>query len=71
MHNAGFVHRDLKPENFLLGLGINTNIIHLIDYGLSKLVFDTKTNTHIPYRENKSMTGTARYVSVSTHLGIE
>ena len=44
--------------------------MHIIDFGLSKK-FITKENRHIAYVENKSMTGTARYASVNTHLGIE
>lgn len=46
-------------------------MIYMIDYGLAKRYKDNKTGLHIPYKEGKSLTGTARYASVSTHLGIE
>ncbi|XP_028758314.1 casein kinase 1-like protein 10 [Neltuma alba] len=71
MHSRGFLHRDLKPDNFLMGLGRKANQVYIIDYGLAKKYRDLHTHKHIPYRENKNLTGTARYASVNTHLGIE
>ncbi|KVI03848.1 Protein kinase, ATP binding site-containing protein [Cynara cardunculus var. scolymus] len=71
MHARGFLHRDLKPDNFLMGLGRKANQVYAIDFGLAKKYRDLQTHKHIPYRENKNLTGTARYASVNTHLGVE
>uniref|UniRef100_A0A0D9VEU3 non-specific serine/threonine protein kinase n=1 Tax=Leersia perrieri TaxID=77586 RepID=A0A0D9VEU3_9ORYZ len=71
MHSKGYLHRDIKPDNFLMGLGRKANQVYIIDFGLAKRYRDATTNRHIPYRENKNLTGTARYASSNTHLGIE
>lgn len=70
-HTKGYIHRDLKPENILIGLEENASTLYLIDFGLAKRWKDPHTNEHIKYKDKKSLTGTARYASANTHLGIE
>lgn len=53
-----------------MGIGKRGNQVNMIDFGLAKRFRDPKSNVHIPYRENKNLTGTPRYASVNTHLGI-
>ncbi|VDD87048.1 unnamed protein product [Enterobius vermicularis] len=71
VHVKNFIHRDIKPDNFMMGIGRHCNKLFLIDFGLAKKYRDSRTRAHIPYREDKNLTGTARYASINAHLGIE
>jgi len=71
VHNKNFIHRDIKPDNFLMGIGRHCNKVFMVDFGLAKKYRDSRTRQHIPYREDKNLTGTARYASVNAHMGIE
>lgn len=74
VHANNFVHRDISPNNFMLGLGDNSDRLHLIDFGHAKEI--QPATLFVPARRHRfsfaqPMVGTPRFASVFTHMGLE
>lgn len=47
----------------------DTKTIYIIDFGLAKPYKDSNTGEHIKRKGGKSMVGTAKFASISSHDG--
>ena len=69
IHNKHIVHRDIKPDNFVMGKGIKSKYLYLLDFGLAKKYRSSSTLKHYPLLKKKHLTGTARYASINALNG--
>ncbi|XP_037958659.1 metacaspase-2 isoform X2 [Teleopsis dalmanni] len=71
LHKSDWLHRDIKPDNFAMGIDEFSSTVYLFDFGLAKRFCAPLDGIHIPFKKNKKLAGTARYVSIHTHMGLE
>ena len=55
----------------LIGLNDHANIVHIVDFGLSKAFRDPKMHIHIPHTAGRSTVGSLLFASINSHLGSE
>ncbi|KIK31434.1 hypothetical protein CY34DRAFT_103305 [Suillus luteus UH-Slu-Lm8-n1] len=71
VHSHNYVHSDIKPQNILVGLGNSRHTAYIIDFGITKTYWNTKTSDHVPFCHGRSLSGTPAFASINNHLGVE
>uniref|UniRef100_A0A0K0CZH7 Protein kinase domain-containing protein n=1 Tax=Angiostrongylus cantonensis TaxID=6313 RepID=A0A0K0CZH7_ANGCA len=66
LHDAGWLCRDVKAPNFAVGLGQESSVIYMLDFGFSRKYKD-ENGAIIPPRSAAALLGTFQYTSLASH----
>ncbi|MGD9682879.1 MAG: protein kinase [Candidatus Obscuribacterales bacterium] len=68
-HDHGVLHRDIQPGNVILSWSAGVLSVHLIDFGLAKIIQDRPDPQNIP-EGAPTLAGTPFYMSADTARGL-
>ncbi|KJH47341.1 hypothetical protein DICVIV_06590 [Dictyocaulus viviparus] len=66
LHDSGWLCRDVKAPNFAIGLGQESGVIYMLDFGFSRKYKD-QNGEIIPPRSAAALLGTFQYTSLASH----
>ncbi|CAI2351904.1 unnamed protein product [Caenorhabditis sp. 36 PRJEB53466] len=65
LHDAGWLNRDVKAQNFAVGLGDESNIVYMLDFGLTRRFLERDGRRHLLRPQGPSV-GTFPYAPLSS-----
>ncbi|VDM78004.1 unnamed protein product [Strongylus vulgaris] len=66
LHDAGWLCRDVKAPNFAIGLGTESGVIYMLDFGFARR-YKEANGEIIPPREAAALLGTFQYTPLASH----
>ncbi|KAG1838865.1 kinase-like domain-containing protein, partial [Suillus subalutaceus] len=71
IHSRNYVHGNIKLQNILVSLGNLRHTAFIINFGITKMYWNTTTSDHVPFHHGQSLSGTPAFASINNHLGVE
>lgn len=70
IHSHNYVHSDIKLQNILVSRGALQKTVFVVDFGIAREYWNSETQTYMPFRQGRRLTGTPAFASINNHLGV-